>query len=82
MTTNGTTPEQLEADIARTRGELAGTVEALQAKLNVKSRARHRASALRGDLTTASGAPRPALLGAAALALAVLGLVGWRRRRT
>lgn len=82
MTTNGTSPEQLETDIARQREELADTVDALQAKLDVKSRAKHRASVLRGDLTTASGAPRPELLGAVGLALAVLGVVVWRRRRS
>ena len=37
--TNGTTPEEIEADIARQRDELASTVDALHAKLDVKTRA-------------------------------------------
>ena len=82
MTTNGSSPEQLEADIARQREQLADTVDALQAKLDVKSRAKHRASVLRDDLTTESGKPRPELLGAAGLAVAALAVVVWRRRRS
>lgn len=54
----------IEADIAATRAELAGTVEALAAKLDVADRAR-------------AGARRygPALAASAALALAVLVVV-------
>ncbi|WP_309081659.1 DUF3618 domain-containing protein [Zhihengliuella sp.] len=35
------TPEEIEADIERTRHEVGETVEALSRKLDVKSRARH-----------------------------------------
>ena len=39
-TTEPRTPEEIEADLARTREDLAETVEALSAKLDVKTRAR------------------------------------------
>jgi hypothetical protein len=97
MSTNGTTPEtsgqpgapgtgatteELEADIARQREELATTVNQLQAKLDVKTRAQEKAAELKDRATTASGRPRPDLT-AAAVAVVVLavGLTMWRRRR-
>ena len=76
------TPEQIEADIARQRDELADTVAALEAKLDVKSRAQDKAAELKDRATTDSGKPRPDLSAAAGAALAALvGLVVWRRRR-
>ena len=76
------TPEQIEADIARQRDELADTVAALEAKLDVKSRAQDKAAELKDRATTDKGRPRPDLSAAAAAAVAALaGLVVWRRRR-
>ena len=81
MTTNGTSPEQIEADIARQREELAATVSQLEAKLDVKARARAKAAELKARATTADGKPRPELLAAAgAVVVAVVGLTVWRRR--
>lgn len=81
MSTNGTSPEALEADLARQREELADTVTQLQAKLDVKSRARGKAAELKDRTTTATGKPRPDLTVAAVLTVAlVAGLVVWRRR--
>ncbi|MGZ4457211.1 MAG: DUF3618 domain-containing protein [Nocardioides sp.] len=82
MSSNGTSPEEIEADIERQREELAATVSQLQAKLDVKARAQHKAADLKDQATTASGKPRPELLAAAAAAVAlVVGVVVWRRRR-
>lgn len=82
MSSNGTSPEQIEADIERQREELATTVNQLQAKLDVKARAREKAVQLKERATTADGKPRPDLTVAAAAAVALLvGLVVWRRRR-
>ena len=47
MSSNGSTPEQIEADIARQREQLAGTINELQAKLDVKTRARGKAAELK-----------------------------------
>lgn len=81
MTSNGTSPESLEADLARQREELAATVTELHAKLDVKARAQHKAGEVKDRATTADGKPRPdltiAALGAVAL---VAGLLVWRRR--
>ena len=75
------TPEQLEADIERQREELADTVSALEAKLDVKSRAKDKATELKDRATTDTGKPRPDLAAAAGAAVATLvGLVVWRRR--
>jgi MYXO-CTERM domain-containing protein len=78
---NGTSPEQLEADIERQREELADTVNQLQAKLDVKARAQGKVAELKDRATTADGKPRPDLAIAALAAVAlVVGLVVWRRR--
>ncbi|MDQ4054451.1 MAG: DUF3618 domain-containing protein [Actinomycetota bacterium] len=74
--------DQLAADIERQRDQLADTVDALQHKLDVKAQAKHKASALRDRATTPTGKPRPELVGAGMLAIAlVVGLVVWRRSR-
>ena len=77
------TPEQIEAEIARQREQLAGTVDQLAAKLDVKARARARIHTLQQRTTDESGNPRPEVLAAAGslLAMAVV-LVVWRIRRT
>ncbi len=81
MSINGTGPEQLESDIERQRAELAATVSQLQAKLDVKSRAQHRAAELKDRATTATGRPRPDLtVAAVAVAVLVTGLLVRRRR--
>ena len=67
------TQEELERQIAQQREELANTVDALQAKFDVKAKARHKAGELR---------QQPALLGGIAVAaVAAVALVVWRRRR-
>ena len=80
---NGTTPEQLEADIARQRDELASTVDALHARLDVKTRAKDKAAscATGRPPTTASRQPQ-VLAGAAAVLAAVGGFVALRIRRS
>lgn len=78
-TSSTETPEmgELEADIARTRGELADTVDQLAAKLDVKTRVRnrvadtkdsavvqvrHQARNLRDQATDEDGRPTPVAL--------------------
>ena len=77
------TPEQLEAEIAQQREQLADTVDQLAAKLDVKSRAQEKVSALKDSATTDTGRPRPEVVGAAGslVAMAVV-LLLWRRRRS
>lgn len=69
-TDQGATPAELEADIARQRDELAATVSELQARLDVKARAREKVAAV----------PRTTWIGLGAGALLVVGLVTYRRR--
>ena len=76
---NGTTPEEIEADIARQREELAATVTQLHARLDVKARAGARAAELRARATTPDGKPRPELATAAVALVVVTVLVLWRR---
>lgn len=81
MSSNGSSPEQIEADIERQREQLADTVTQLQSRLDVKTRAKQRASELRDRATTDSGRPRPEVIGAAVATVAVVGLLLWRRTR-
>ncbi|WP_166133542.1 DUF3618 domain-containing protein [Nocardioides ochotonae] len=71
------TPDELAADVARQREQLAETVEQLQERLDVRSR-------MSDAMTTADGSLRPELI--AALAAGVAAVVGlavlrWRRSR-
>ncbi len=83
--------DDLEADIEQTRRDLAGTVDALSAKLDVKERTKqkavdtkeavvHKADALRH---TATDNPHRTVPIAAVVLIGALavGVVIWRRRR-
>jgi hypothetical protein len=75
------TPEQIQADIERQREQLAGTVDQLSHKLDVKAQSKAKVEELRGRITDDAGKPKPAVLGAGTAAvLAVVLLVWWRRR--
>lgn len=71
---DGTSAEVLERSIRQQREELAKTIDALQHKFDVRSRAQHKAEDLRRH---------PVWLGGAAVAVVatVAALVVWRRRR-
>jgi MYXO-CTERM domain-containing protein len=74
-------PEAIRADIERTRENLAGTVDALHAKLDVKTRAKDKVVQVKNSATTTDGKPRPEVIAVAVAALVVVaGLVWWRRR--
>jgi hypothetical protein len=98
MTTTGDTPgiEDIETDIARTREELAATVDELTARLDVKTRVKEsvqrtknqavdRIRTVRDQATDEDGRPTPTTLGiggaVAATVVVVLALTLWRRRR-
>lgn len=71
----------IRADIEQTRQELARTVDALGAKLDVKSRATETATRVRTEVTRTVAANRERLVaGGAALLTLVVGLKWWRRR--
>ena len=76
---NGTTPEEIEADIARQREELAATVTELHARLDVKARTRAKAAELRGRATTPDGKPDPRFVAAAVAVVVLAGVAFWRR---
>jgi MYXO-CTERM domain-containing protein len=82
MSDNRQTPDQIEADIARQREELAATVTQLHARLDVKTRARGKVNELKDRATTDSGKPRPDIAVVAVLTVVALaGLAVWRARR-
>ena len=76
------TPAEIEAEIAAQREQLAGTIDELAAKLDVKAQARRKVASLKDSATTDGGTPRPEVLAAAGslVAMAVVLLI-WRRRR-
>jgi hypothetical protein len=75
------TPDEIQADIEQQRAQLAGTLDALSAKLDVKSQAQAKVADLKDRATTETGRPRTELLvvGATVVVVAVA-LVLWRRR--
>ncbi len=78
--TTSNDPDVIREEIERTRDELAGTVDALQAKLDVKSQAKARVARVKDQVTTDSGKPRPELVaGVVGAALLVAGLIWWRK---
>jgi hypothetical protein len=81
QTDQARTPEQIEAEIELQRAQLAGTVDDLAAKLDVKAQAKDKVASLKDSATTDSGKPRAEVL-AAAGSLVAMGLVLllWRRR--
>jgi hypothetical protein len=76
---NGTTPDEIEADIARQREELAATVTEIHARLDVKARTRAKAAELRGRATTPDGKPDPRVVAAAVAIVVLAGVAFWRR---
>ena len=83
-TSSGTStndPDAIRADIERTRENLANTVDALHAKLDLKSQAKAKVAQAKDKATTDSGKPRPEVVaGALGVAVLLFGLV-WLRRR-
>ncbi|WGL53163.1 DUF3618 domain-containing protein [Nocardioides sp. BP30] len=70
------TPEELRADIERTRAELADTVGALTERLDVKGRAQARADELAHDPRA-----RGVGVGLAVAAVLTVAFIVWRKRR-
>ena len=79
--TDRRSPEQIQADIEQQREQLAETVDALTAKLDVKAQAGAKVDEVKHRATTDSGKPRPEVLAAGAAALVAVGLLVWWRRR-
>jgi hypothetical protein len=77
-------PEQIEADIERTRAELGDTVEALAAKTDVKARAQAKADELKEKapesiVDTVRANPAVVIGGAALIVVFLLGRRSGRR---
>ena len=75
------TPDEIQAEIEEQRAQLAGTLDALSAKLDVKTQAQAKVAEVKDRATTDTGRPRNELLlvGAAVVVVAVA-LAMWRRR--
>ena len=84
--------EEIEADIARTREELAATVDALTDRLDVKSRVRGKVEQTKQDAvervheardraTDQDGRPTPPVIAGAAVLVALVALLVWRKAR-
>ena len=86
------TPEEMQADIELQREQLAGTLDALTAKLDVKSQAQAKVADakattqakvadVRDRATTPDGRPRPELLVFGATVVVVAAVIVWWRQR-
>ncbi len=84
--------DEIEADIARTREQLATTVDELTGRLDVKSRVKGRVEQTKQDAarrvhmardkaTDPDGRPTPPAIAGAVAAVALVALVVWWRRR-
>ena len=78
-------PEEIQAEIEQQREQLAGTLDALSAKLDVKSQAKVKVAEVKADVrdrtTDDSGRPRAELIVlGATVVVVVVALVVWRRR--
>ena len=76
-------PEEIQAEIEQQREQLAGTLDALSAKLDVKSQAQAKVADVKDRATTDDGKPRPEVLAAAGSLVAMIAvLVVWKYRRS
>ena len=66
-----------EREVERNRDQLADTVDALHARLDVKTRAQQRIRETRDRATDDNGRPRPVVIAGAAAALAGLVALAW-----
>jgi ElaB/YqjD/DUF883 family membrane-anchored ribosome-binding protein len=81
--------DDIQADIEHTRKELGQTVQALGAKLDVKERSKEKFAETKGRVVeradtlrqTATDNPKQTVSVAAVAALALIGIIVWRRRR-
>ena len=78
---NNPTIADAERAVEQNREQLASTVDALQAKLDVKSNAQAKLNEVKDRATTADGKPRPEVLGGSAAFVLLLILLIWGRRR-
>jgi hypothetical protein len=77
-----TDPDAIRADIDATREQLGRTVDELASRLDIPTRAKERALRTRDTAVETYRESPPAVLGAAAVLLAVVvGIVVWRRKR-
>ena len=75
------TPEEIQAEIEQQRERLAGTLDALSEKLDVKSQAQAKVAEVKDRATTDTGRPRTeVLLVGATVVVVAVALVWWRRR--
>ncbi len=87
MSSNGVpdrpqTPDEIERDIELKREQLAGTIDALSAKLDVKSQAKAKVAGVRADVEERKEKANPDVVaaGAAVVAMAVTALMVRSRR--
>jgi hypothetical protein len=73
---SGRTPEELQAEVEQQREQLAGTIDALSAKLDVKAQAQAKVAEVKGTARN-----RPELVAAAGVLLvAAVAVIWWRKR--
>ena len=74
------TPEEIEAEIELKREQLAGTIDALSAKLDVKSQAQAKVADVKADVREKATDPNLVAAGAALIAMTITALLLRSRR--
>jgi hypothetical protein len=75
------TPAEIEADIERTRTQLAGTIDEIADRVHPKRVAQRGVDRARSVVMDGNGRPRPIPVAAAAIgAVALIALTVWRKR--
>ncbi|MGH3326242.1 MAG: DUF3618 domain-containing protein [Streptomycetales bacterium] len=76
-------PDQIEADIERTRDQLAGTIDVIADRVHPRRLARRRVEWLRGQLVNERGRPRVGRLAPLAGGVAMLvAFAVWRQQHS
>ena len=78
--TGPTDPDAIKAEIEETRAQLGRTVDELSARLDVPTRAKEGAARAKDTAVETYRESPPAVLGAGAAVVGLIGLLVWRRR--
>jgi hypothetical protein len=76
------TPAQIEAEIKRTRAQLAGTIDEIADRVHPRHVAKRQAGRVKGTVVDDTGRPRTKRIAiSTGVSVLVFGIMMWRKRR-